>query len=63
MIDIAPEDEGFANIARMFAEQILADVRKPRKAAARELLIGLIQTAAYIGRKDRGDLIPRMTPR
>ena len=62
-IDITPTDEGYAATARLFVEQIMKDVRKGRQASDREIMISVIEIVAYLGRKNRGDLIAKVTPR
>lgn len=54
-INLAPTDEGYLNIARVFAGSILGDVRKARKDATRELLTGLLDVACYL-RVNRPDM-------
>lgn len=59
-IDITPSDEGYTQIAVMFAEQVLADVKANRKASDRELLVSVIETAAYLASKGNGVLIKQV---
>jgi len=51
-INLEPTDEGYANIARFFAGQVISDMRVARQKASRELLVGLIEVAGYLAVKD-----------
>jgi hypothetical protein len=56
-IDITPTDEGYKNITRMFAENILGDVKIARRAASRDLMVSVIELAGYLGQHNPALLI------
>ncbi len=47
-ISLEPDSEGYARLARQFAEVILADVKKSRQSADRSLLVETLKIAAHI---------------
>jgi hypothetical protein len=53
-IDMTPSDEGYANIAMVFADSILRDVKAARRSDSAALLDSLVDLASYLGRKDPG---------
>lgn len=48
MVKIEPTIEGYANMARMFAQQIISDVKVARKPATQSILVSLIDTMRYL---------------
>jgi hypothetical protein len=62
-INIRPTEQGYANVASLFAEQIMQDVRKGRQASDRELLVSVIQIAAYLGQRNEGALLAQIEAR
>jgi hypothetical protein len=51
-IDMTPTDEGYANIAMVFAASILSDVKVSRREDARVILDSLVDIVSYLGQKD-----------
>ena len=51
-INLEPSDEGYANIARMFAGNILGDVIVRRRKPAKQILGSLVEIAGYLAVKD-----------
>ncbi len=51
-IDMTPTDEGYANIAMVFADSILRDVKAARRSDSAALLDSLVEIAVYLGQKD-----------
>ena len=56
-IDMTPTDEGYRDVARLFVEQIKGDIKKSRKADDAAILDSLIEIVAYLGSKQRAELI------
>lgn len=56
-INLEPTSEGYARIARRFAENILSDVRKARQSDDRALLVETLKIAAHIEKSDLARLI------
>ena len=59
-IDLTPTPEGYANIARRFAAQVLDDIPTRRKADDRQILDSFIEIVAWLASTGRGDLISRI---
>jgi hypothetical protein len=59
-ISIAPTPEGYANIARRFAGQIIDDLPRRRIADDRAILDSFIEIVAWLAATDRRDLIERI---
>jgi len=59
-IDLTPTPEGYANIARRFAAQVLDDIPTRRKADDRLILDSFIEIVAWLASTGRGDLISRI---
>lgn len=59
-IDLTPTPEGYANIARRFAAQVLDDIPTRRKADDRAILDSLVEIVAYLAATGHGDLIRRL---
>ena len=49
MVNISPAGMELAAIIRLFAANVLTDVRKPRQDAARELLFSIVDAAFVLG--------------
>lgn len=56
-IDITPSDEAYGQIALMFVENVLGDVRKDRKRDAAALLLEAVKIVGYLAHKERGVLV------
>jgi hypothetical protein len=59
-IDLTPTPEGYANIARRFAGQIIDDLPRKRIADDRLILDSFIEIVAWLAATGRGDLITRI---
>ena len=62
-IDITPTDEGFTNIAAVLGQSILDSARSTRMAPTREQLVSIVEIAAYLGSKGKGDLVEELKAR
>ena len=54
---LKPTDEGFATIAARFFDQVIADVKQPRRKSDSELLIEAIKIVAMLGRNGQDQLL------
>jgi hypothetical protein len=59
-VNLAPTDDGYANIATTFCRQVWDDLPRKRIAADLDILDSLIEIVAYLAAQGRGDLIERI---
>ena len=59
-VDLTPTPEGYANIARRFAAQIIEDLPRKRSADDRQILDSFVEIVAWLASTGRGDLIARI---
>lgn len=59
VINLEPDNEGYARIARRFSEQILDDVRTKRRTDDRALLVQIVKISGLLREKDP-DVLARL---
>ena len=56
-IDMTPNPAGWAAIANTFADSIIRDVRRSRRADSEKLMIELVKIAADLGRRGEDEAL------